>query len=319
MHWQVSEVQPAASDNRPSRLRASTRRAARAIRALWPGIPCRAMAAALLPALVLAQTPAAAATGSAHRVITLAPHATELIYAAGGGHHIVGTVSSSDFPEAADRLPRVGDGILLNQERIIMLRPTLLVGWLRSGIALQMEALADRLGAQMLYSRPLRLRDIPAEVRRLGELLDTADSAAAAAGAMEARISALESRYADRPAVTVFLEVGNSPLYTIGDDPLLNDALRICGAVNIYAATGIPAPRVTVESVLVHKPQMIITTERPGGSAAEVHKRWSTYGLAAARQGQVHIADPDALYRPGPRLIDATEALCAAVDASRRP
>lgn len=261
----------------------------------------------------------AAAAQTPHRVITLSPHATEIVYAAGGGQTLVGTVSSSDYPPPARQLPRVGDGILLNQERIIMLQPTLLVGWLRSGIALQMEALADRLGARMLYSRPLRLRDIPAEVRRLGRLLNTEETAAAAASKLEQRIDALESRYAGRPAVTVFLEVGHSPLYTIGDDPLLIDALRTCGAVNIYASTGIPAPRVSVESVLVHQPQLIIGTERPGGSAAQVRQRWAGFGLEAARQGHVHIADPDALYRPGPRLIDAMEALCASVESVRTP
>src|SRR5690606_17293721 len=124
--------------------------------------------------------------GPAHRVITLAPHATELVFAAGGGDSIVGTVTSSDFPEEALAIPRIGDGIVLNQERIILLKPTLFVGWLRSGIALQIEALADRMGADMDYARPLKLRDIPADVRRIGELLRTDATATAAAATMDA-------------------------------------------------------------------------------------------------------------------------------------
>ncbi len=257
-------------------------------------------------------------TASSHRVITLSPHATELIYAAGGGHYIVGTVSSSDFPEAAKHIPRVGDGILVNQERIIMLKPTVLVSWLRSGIALQIEALADRLGAQMHYFRPLQLRDIPQAVRRLGRLLDTSETADDAAGAMDARLDRLDAQYSGQAPVTVFIELGHSPLYTIGDDPLLNDALRTCGAVNIYATSGLPAPRIPIESVLVQKPQMLITTGTPETAADDMRKRWSAYGLGAAQLGHIHIADPDALYRPGPRLIDATEAICAAVDAVRQ-
>ncbi|HLT98728.1 MAG TPA: cobalamin-binding protein [Burkholderiaceae bacterium] len=251
------------------------------------------------------------------RVITLAPHATELIHAAGAGHTLVGTVSSSDFPESARELPRVGDGILLNQERIITLKPTVLVGWLPSNAARQIEPVAHRLGAQLTYSRPLSLRDIPAEVLRLGRLLGTEDQAARAAGELEARIDALERRYASQSPVKVFIEVGERPLYTIGDDPLLNDALRLCSAVNIYAATGLPAPRVPVESVLVNQPELIVVSERPGVEASAARERWSQLGLSAALQGHVHLADPDALYRPGPRLIDATEALCAAVDAAR--
>ena len=252
-----------------------------------------------------------------HRVITLSPHATEMIYAAGAGDTLIATVSSSDFPQEARNLPRVGDGILLNQERILMLQPTLLVGWLRSSAAMQIERVVDKLGARVVYSRPLQLRDIPAEVRRLGSMLGSGDNAAAAADTMMARIDALEARYARRTPVTVFIEVGSKPLYTIGDDPLLNDALRVCGAVNAYTDTGIPAPRISVESVLVKNPQLLVITESSGGSADEVLQRWTEYGLPAAKRGHIHAGDPDALYRPGPRLIDAMEALCPAVDAAR--
>lgn len=275
-----------------------------------------AMACAGLAPVVQASS-ATPAEPASHRVITLAPHATEIVYAAGGGSQIVGTVSSSDHPDAARDIPRVGDGILLNQERIIVLRPTLLIGWQRSGVAVQTEALAEKLGAQMLYSQPRQLRDIPAEVRRIGALLGSDATAAKAAADLDARIDALEARYAGRTPVTVFIEVGSRPLYTIGDDPLLNDALRICGAVNLYADTGIPAPRVPMESVLVRKPQLIITPQQPGQHTQAVRERWTAYGLESARQGHIHIADPDALFRPGPRLIDAAEALCPAVDAAR--
>src|SRR5690554_1246338 len=116
-----------------------------------------------------------------HRVITLSPHATEMIYAAGAGDTLIATVSSSDFPQEVCNLSWVGDGILLNQERILMLQPTLLVGWLRSSAAMQIERVVDKLGARVVYSRPLQLRDIPAEVRRLGSMLGSGDNAAAAA------------------------------------------------------------------------------------------------------------------------------------------
>lgn len=252
------------------------------------------------------------------RVITLAPHATEMVYAAGGGHLMAGTVDSSDFPESARRLPRVGDGITLNQERIIMLRPTVLVGWLRSGAALNAEVLARSMGASMVYSRPTRLRDIPADVRRIGSLLGTEETARQRAAAMEARIGALEGRYAALSPVTVFVELGSAPLYTIGGDPLLNDAMRVCGATNIYGSSALPAPPVPIEGVLVQNPQLIVVAPHAANGLAEVQARWGRYGLAAARLGNLHGADPDALFRPGPRFIDATEALCLAVDRVRR-
>ena len=101
------------------------------------------------------------AQSPAPRILTLAPHATEMVYAAGAGQFLVGTVTSSDYPAEAREITRIGDGIVLNQERIIMLQPSLMIGWLRSGVALQVESLAEQLQAQMYYARPLRLRDIP--------------------------------------------------------------------------------------------------------------------------------------------------------------
>lgn len=274
-----------------------------------------------LSALALAGAGAAAASGdglpASHRVITLVPHATEMVYAAGGGHLMAGTVTSSDFPEAAIGLPRVGDGITLNQERILMLRPTVLIGWLRSGAALEAEALAGSMGAHMIYSRPTALRDIPADVRRIGNLLGTHEAAAHQAGAMDARIESLEARYSRLSPVTVFIEVGSTPLYTIGGDPLLNDAMRICGARNIYGTSALPAPPVPIEGVLVQNPQLIVAAPHNAAGLSQMQARWAGYGLAAARREHVHGANPDALFRPGPRFIDAAEALCLAVDAVR--
>lgn len=269
--------------------------------------------AAALCALAVTATAGAAPA----RVVTLAPHATELVYAAGAGNQIVGTVTSSDYPEQARQLPRVGDGILLNQERLLLLAPTHIIAWQRFGAAVPAELLANRMNAQMLYSAPRTLRELPAEVKRIGALLGTQAAADRTAAAMLARIDTLEARHAGREPVRVFIEVGSLPLYTIGSDPLLNDALRTCGAVNVYGDSALAAPKVPVESVLVHDPQLIVAPAREARDTHEVRQRWAEIGLAAARRGHVHAADPDALFRPGPRLIDATEALCSAVDQAR--
>ena len=268
-------------------------------------------------------TPAAGATAnpppvSPERVITLTPHATEMVYAAGGEKQIVGAVSSSDFPKEALKLPRVGDGVIVNLERIIVMKPTLIIGWQRTGAALRVEALAEKLGARMTYSAPTSLLDIPAGVREIGNMLGSAAVASATAADLEARILALEERYAGKPPITVFIEVGHMPLYTIGHDPLLDDALRICSGSNIYGTSGIPAPRVPVENVLVQNPQLIVAPARDTAELQAVRSRWAGLGVQAALNDRVHGIDPDALFRPGPRFIDATESLCAAIDAARQ-
>src|SRR5690606_41691697 len=119
--------------------------------------------AAALCALAVTATAGAAPA----RVVTLAPHATELVYAAGAGDEIVGTVTSSDHPEQARRLPRVGDGILLNQERQLLLEPPHIIARQRISAAATAEQLVPRMHAPMVYSAPRTLRDLPADVTHI--------------------------------------------------------------------------------------------------------------------------------------------------------
>ncbi|MGB3290214.1 MAG: cobalamin-binding protein, partial [Burkholderiaceae bacterium] len=254
----------------------------------------------------------------AARAITLAPHITELVFAAGAGRHIVGTVSSSDFPAQAKSIPRIGDGINANVEKTLALRPDVVIAWLPSGAAQTLAPTLSRLDIPLLYSRPQGLDDIPAQILRFGKLFGTEATALPAAQGLEARIAALRADHAGARTVSVFIEVGASPLYTIGADPLLNDALRSCGGVNIYADTAIAAPQVSAESVLVKRPQVVIAPASDGARVDEARRRWAALGLPAAQQGHVYGIDPDAFFRPGPRLVDATQALCSYLDRARQ-
>ena len=283
----------------------------------------RGLAAGLLCGLIGVLRPgpaqAAAPDGSgAARVVTLAPHLTEIIYAAGAGDKLVATVTSSDYPAAARALPRIGSGIHVNVERIIALRPDLIAAWMPSGAAQTLAPSAGTLQIPLIYSRPVRLDDIPAEILRFGRLLGTEPAAAAAAGELRRRLRALREQYAQRPPVSVFIEVGTNPLYTIGHDPLLADALRVCGAVNVYDASALPAPQVSAESVLIARPDMVIVSPRGPAGLEQRVGHWTDLKLDAALRRQVYAIDPDEMFRPGPRLIDATEKLCRDADLVRR-
>src|SRR5690606_22117476 len=209
--------------------------------------------AAALCALAVTATAGAAPA----RVVTLAPHATELVYAAGAGDQIVGTVTSSDHPEQARQLPRVGDGILLNQERLLLLAPTHIIAWQRFGAAVPAELLANRMNAQMLYSAPRTLRELPAEVKRIGALLGTQAAADRTAAAMLARIDALEARPAGREPARVVIEVGSRPLYTHGSDRLVDHALGTWGAAPRGGSSGVGAPRAPVARSMCMVPRSL--------------------------------------------------------------
>lgn len=280
---------------------------------------CTAWALLASPGIARAQTgttvqAALAATGTARhgtppRVITLAPSATELVYAAGAGADIVGTVLRSDYPPEARAIPRIGDGIQFSEETILTLRPTLVVGWLPSDGTRSLARRLAPLGVPLVYANPKSLDDIPALIRDLGERLGTRATADAAARGLERRIHAL--RPAPPPPQTVFIEISADPLYTLGRDPLTNDLLARCGGTNPYATHAIPAPQVSVESVLHLNPQVLIVSPYGRETLAARRAWWAQHGLAAALAGRIYAVDPDLLHRPGPRLVDAAEAICA--------
>ncbi|WP_447917580.1 cobalamin-binding protein [Achromobacter aegrifaciens] len=252
----------------------------------------------------------------ARRAVTLAPHATELVYAAGAGEHLAATIRGSDYPPAARQLPVIGDGTQPDPERVAAIRPDLLIAW-QPAAAAPLARVMDKLGVPVFYSDPQTLAAIPEAVERLGVLFGTEAQARPAAQALRARLDALAARYAGRRPVRVFVQAGLDPIYTLNDSSIVSDALRVCGGVNVFGQAPVVAPQVTLESVLAARPEAVLAGISRPEDAARNLAAWQALGLPAARLGRVYGVDADALYRPGPRLIDAAEAICADLDRLR--
>jgi len=254
---------------------------------------------------------------SARRAVTLAPHATELVYAAGAGGYLIATVRGSDYPPAARDLPLIGDGTQPDPERVAAVRPDLLIAW-QAAPAEPLARVMDKLGVPVFYSDPPTLAAIPDAVERMGVLFGTEPRARAAARDLRARLDALKARYAGRRPVRVFVQAGLDPIYTLNDSSIVSDALRACGGVNVFGQAPVVAPQVTLESVLAARPEAVLAgVSRPEDTPRNL-AAWQALGLPAARLGHVYGIDADALYRPGPRLLDAAETLCADLDRLRR-
>lgn len=255
-------------------------------------------------------------TQPARRAVTLAPHATELVYAAGAGDYLVATTRGSDYPPAARRLPVIGDGTQPDPERVAAARPDLLIAW-QASAAEPLVRVMEKLGVPVFYSDPPTLAAIPGAVERMGVLFGTEPQARAAARDLRARLEALKARYAGRRPVRVFVQAGLDPIYTLNDASIVSDALRACGGVNVFGQAPVVAPQVTLESVLAARPEAVLAgVIQPGDTPANL-AAWQRMGLPAARHGHVYGIDADALYRPGPRLLDAAEILCADLDRLR--
>ena len=169
----------------------------------------------------------------ARRIVSLVPHATENLFAAGAGDRIVGVVEYSDYPEAAKRITRVGDYAHPDLEAIAALKPDLVVVW-QSGQA----ALAHRftrLGLPVFQTQPDRLEDIPENIEKFGRLAGSEAVARRVAADFRQRLAALRQRYSARPNVAVFYQTWNRPLLTVGGSQIISDVIRLCGATNLFA------------------------------------------------------------------------------------
>ncbi|KVN01512.1 cobalamin-binding protein [Burkholderia diffusa] len=256
----------------------------------------------------------------AQRVISLAPHATELVYAAGGGAKLVGAVTYSDYPPAAQSVPRVGDNKALDLERIAALKPDLIVVWRHGNAERQTDALRA-LHIPLFFSEPKHLDDVATSLHRLGTLLGTEPAADAAAASFSRDIAALRARYAARPPVSMFFQVWDRPLTTLNGAHLFNEVITLCGGRNVFAALKPLAPTVTDEAVLAANPEAIVTTSA-GATRSDAPlpslARWRAWpALTAVARNNLFAIDGDLLTRPSPRIAQGAAALCEDLDAAR--
>ena len=250
----------------------------------------------------------------ATRIISLAPHITEQLFAIGAGDRIVGTTEYADYPPAAEAIPRVGRAHSLDLERIAALHADLIVIW-GSGFPTATIASIAQLGVPVFISEPRALADVARSLERLGVL--TGQNGAPAGAQFSAKVESLRRQYAARPTVRVFYQVWASPLMTLSGRHVISEAIRLCGGRNVFDGLVPVAPQVSVEAVLAADPQLIVTAE-PGGSASQALATWQRFPtLAATRHRQFVTLDADRINRHGPRLADEIALLCAAIERTR--
>jgi iron complex transport system substrate-binding protein len=252
----------------------------------------------------------------AQRIVSLAPGATEMLFAAGAGAKLVATVAYSDQPAAARQVPRIGDSSAIDMERLLVLKPDVVVFWPGGNNPAQIAQL-QRLGVTLYGQQVNRLADLGDSLRRLGVLAGTQAVARQRAAQIQQQLSQLRERYAQRAPLTALLETWNQPLYTVGGSQLMSDALSACGAVNVFGDLAQLSPAVQVEAVLTRDPDLIIAAAPPGGGVQWLQVWRQFPSLKATRTGNLLDFTDQALSRLGPSVLDATAHLCAEIDAAR--
>jgi iron complex transport system substrate-binding protein len=250
------------------------------------------------------------------RIVSLAPGTTAMLYGAGAGHCVIGTIAHSKEPAEAARVPVIGDVETLDFERLLALRPSVVV----VAVDVVQRARIDRIRALRIpvyQVHVTRLADMPESLRRLGELTATAAAADATADALDADLAGLRARYARREQVSVLYQIWDRPIYTVGGRHVITDALRLCGARNVFEELATAAPAITRESVMARDPRIILASA-PAESARSWLDEWRRYpSMAAVRDGRLIVYSDERIDRMGPSVIAATAHLCEVIDRAR--
>lgn len=256
----------------------------------------------------------------AQRIVSLAPHVTENLFAAGAGAQVVAATEYSDYPEAARKLPRVGGYSRLDLEAVIAHKPDLIIAW-ESGNAKASISKLKTLGVPVFVTQPDSIDDVASNLERFGELSGHVAEARAAATRLRARLAVLRQTYSQRAPVRVFYQVWEKPLMTINRKQIISDVIRLCGGENVFADLGPISPQISEESVLAANPEAIIVggmgTRHP--EWLEPWKQWPR--IMAVQRGNLFFIDPVLIQRHTPRLLEGAEQMCVQLEEarSRRP
>ena len=250
----------------------------------------------------------------APRLISLAPNLTEIAFAAGAGALLVGTVEFSDYPAAAKAVPRVGDAWRVDPERVLELRPDVVLVWPTGTPETTISRLRS-LGLNIVEVPTQSLADVPRALRQVGRLAGTLAVAERTAQDFEARVAQQRARYARRPPLSVFIQIDDEPIYTVNGRHVISEIVGLCGGRNVFADLPQLAPPISAEAVLAADPQVILSTDDTIANPLAQWNRWPR--LQAVRSGNVFKLSSDLVTRTSPRLAQGVEVTCSALERAR--
>lgn len=252
----------------------------------------------------------------AQRIISLAPHITEIIYAAGAGDQLVGVVSYSDYPEAAKALPRVGTYDTVSLESVLALKPDLVLAW-SSGSGDETVARLEALGLNVFVEEPQELEDVARSLRDIGRLTGNTETGAASAQRFLADLAHLRDTYSNRQVVGVYYQIWDEPLLTLNGDHIISDVIRLCGGRNVFADAIPLVSRISVEAVIRADPQVIVASgmDQARPEWLDGWRKW--HAMQAVQNDQLYFVPPDILQRHTPRIIEGATQLCAHLQTAR--
>jgi len=252
----------------------------------------------------------------ASRIAALSPGATELVWAAGAGDQVIAVVSYSDYPEQAKQVTSVGSHTRMDLERLMALKPDLVIGWVTGNPPEQIAALKD-LGLPVFSIEPRSFEGVSSTIERLSILAGTEDEGFAEADRFRMGMAALEKQYLGAEPVSVFYQVWDEPLMTVNDEHLIGKVITLCGGVNVFGDLDRLVPRVSAEAVIGANPEAILA-----GGMGEENRHWLTrweafQSIDATTKENLYFVPPSLIQRPTPRILKGSQLFCEKLDDAR--
>jgi len=250
------------------------------------------------------------------RIVALAPHIVEMLFDIGADEQIVGTVEYADFPDAALKIPRLGGYHGIQIEKVLALKPDLVIVW-QSGNKISDIEQMEKMGLNIIYSHPKKIEDVAQELQKLGKHTGHEVQAEMVAERYLHRLKKLRQQYANIAPLKVFYQLWPNPMRTINKDTLINQLIEVCQGQNVFADNPTPYPQIGIENVIVAQPELIILPDENSNKAQPVIDWHKWPEIPAAKQNRFIRVNADLMHRFSTRMLDGIEDMCKKIDAFR--
>ena len=256
---------------------------------------------------------------SPERIVSLAPHITEILFAIGLKDEVAGVTLFSDYPEGAKKKTIVGSYVNLNLEKIISLAPDLVISTADGNPKADIERLSS-MGIPVFIISPARdIKGIMKAIPTIGRITSKYDASMQVVRAMERRLKNVRARLKGSEPRSVFYQLSVNPLMTAGKDTFVNSLIEMAGGKNIAGKLKTRYPRFSMEKVLAASPEVIIISSMADKKVSEgTMQGWERWkDIPAVRNGKIYFIDPDLINRPGPRIVEGLEKLAVMIHPER--
>lgn len=272
----------------------------------------------LAKALVLVSLLFASFSGNSAepRIVALAPHIVEMLFDIGAGDNIVGTVAYADYPAAALNIPRIGGYHGIQIEKVLALKPDLVIVWQSGNKVSDIEQM-EKMGLKIIYSQPDKIEDVARELRKFGQVTGHEAQAEAVASRYLQRLEKLRQQHVNIKPIKVFYQLWPEPMRTINKETLINQLIEVCQGQNVFADNPTPYPQIGIENVIVAQPEIIILPDEKSSKEQAIIDWHKWPEIPAAKYNRFIRVNADLMHRFSTRMLDGIEDMCKKIDAFR--